>query len=269
MTDLPSIMTLLSPLSHTELSLGTDAKLRRIRLIVEGGPIEVPVISGNSIRGLLRRAAARTVLEVCDVPRESLSVRMFDLVFSGGAIESGARAGISIPIDELRHARDSYPPLALLGGSVGTHVIPGCVDVDMAIPIVAELEPWTGIPSSVSLWDCVQEIPYTHRDDRSDREEKSRTQMRYSVECLVPGLMLRHGARLHTDDPLLQGCFWDAVARVARERAIGGRGAVGHGRFSWTWQPDASLVDAYREHLREIAPQVRDFLGVAAATAVA
>jgi hypothetical protein len=262
MLSLPSTMTLLAPLVHSELTLGVDAKFRRVRYIIDGRPVDVPVLSGNSIRGLLRRAAARTTLELCEVAPESLGVRSFDLVFSGGAIDHGAKAGTAIPIDELRRARESFPPLHLFGGSVGAHVIPGCVDVDMATPITRELEPYTEIASDLSIWDCLQEVPYTHHDDRRDRDEKSRTQMRYSVECLAAGVQLAHGARLYTDDPILIGCFWDAVDRVARERPLGGRGAIGHGRFTWTWQPDRDLIDRYREHLVEIAPRVREFLGV-------
>lgn len=261
MRDLPSVMTLLSPLVHSELSLGTDAKLRRLRWIIDGRPVEVPVVSGNSIRGLLRRASARTVIEECGIGPQQLSVAAFDLLHSGGALEPGKGAGIDHPVDSLRRVRALLPPLGLFGGSVGSHVLPGLVDVDMALPIVRELEPWTGESSEISLWDCVQEIPYSRHDDRSDRDEQSRVQMRYSVEALVAGLRLRHGARLHTDDDVTVGCFWDAVSRVARERSVGGRGAIGHGRFTWTWQPDEPRIAAYRQHLRDHAGEIVDFLG--------
>jgi hypothetical protein len=255
-----SVMTLISPVAHTEVSLGTDAKFRRLRFLVDGRPIDIPVISGNSIRGLLRRAAARTVLEVLGVTREALNVDAFDLLFAGGALEKGA--GIAYPIDELRQARNALPPLATFGGSTHGHILAGQVDVDMAIPIARETELWTGIQADESLWDMMQEIPYAHRDDRDDREERSRTQMRYTVECLIPGVRLAHGATLRSDSIHVAGCFWDAVERVAAENRIGGKGATGHGRFEWTWRAPDGLVEAYREHLSGIADQAASFLGL-------
>ena len=254
------MITLLSPLQHSELTVGVDAKFRRVPFIGrDGARIEAPILSGNSIRGLLRRAAAKTVLEICDVPAESLSIETFDLVFAGGALDAGALVH-TVPLDEVREAQRVFPPLALFGGSLGTHVLPGNVHVDMAIPIVRELEPWTGVPSDVSLWDVVHELPYARRDERV-RDEKSRTQMRYTVECLAAGTMLAHGARLYTDDPVLIGCFWDAVDRVASERSLGGRGAIGHGRFKWTWTAPEGIVDEYQERLSEMREETSRFLG--------
>jgi hypothetical protein len=262
----PSVMTLLSPLQHTELTVGVDAKFRRVPFIGPGGArIEAPILSGNSIRGLLRRAAAKTVLEICDVPAESLSIETFDLVFAGGALDVGA-SGHTVPLDKVRAAQRAFPPLALFGGSLGAHVLPGSIHVDMAIPIVKELEPWTGVHSDVSLWDVMHEIPYARRDERV-RDEKSRTQMRYTVECLAAGTMLAHGARLYTDDPALIGCFWDAVERVAAERSLGGRGAIGHGRFEWTWTAPEGIVDEYREQLIETREETSRFLGAVAVQA--
>lgn len=258
---LPSTMEVLSPLTHTEVSLGTDAKFRRLKFIgPDGRPFHVPVVSGNSIRGLLRRCAARTIIDVCGIEPRSLSVTAFDLLHSGGGIAAGSTSGVAFPVDELRQARATLPPLALFGGAVHGHILQGQVMVDMAVPICQETAPWTGEESGVSLWDLVQEIPYTHRDDRDDRDEKSNVQMRYSVECLVPGTRLRHGAHLTTDDEVAVGCWWDAVARLAGERRVGGMGAVGHGAFSWTWQAPDGAVDRYRGFLADNQDQIRMWL---------
>ncbi len=241
-------------------SSGVDAKLRRIEFIVGGQRVPVPILSGNSIRGLLRRAAATTLLELMEVPRESLPVATFDLLFAGGALEKGS--GNDARVGEIRDLKRHVPVIGLFGGSAVNTIIAGMLEVDMAVPVVAEMEPWTGVASEVSVWDIVQEIPYTRRDDRDDREETSRTQMRYTVEAISPGTLMQHGARLRTSDPILVGCFWDAVERVARERGMGGKSAVGHGRFSWTWTAPDGAVDAYRDHVREHRDEAWAALGL-------
>lgn len=262
-TRYPSVMTLLTPLVHTERSTGVDAKLRRIEYLIGGDRIAVPVLSGNSIRGLIRRAAAQSFLEGIGAPRESLGVEAFDLLFTGGALEKGGSTGLDTRVSDIKALRRAIPPVGLLGGSAVSTILAGVVDIHMAIPIVKELEPWTGVTSDVSVWDITQEVAYTRRDDRDDREEKSRTQMRVTVEAISPGTRLQHGAVLRTTDPVLTGCFWDAVHRVTETRAMGGKGAVGHGLFTWTWQaPDDGCIDAYREHLTKIRDEAWSVLGL-------
>lgn len=261
-THLPSVMTLMSPLVHTERSTGVDAKLRRIEFVIAGVRVAVPILSGNSIRGLIRRAAAQAFLEGIGAPRESLSVEVFDLLFTGGALEKGGSSGLEARVSDIRNLRRVVTPVALLGGSAVSTILHGQVDIHMAVPIVRELTPWTGVESDVSVWDITQEISYTRRDDRDDRDEKSRTQMRMTVEAISPGVKLQHGAVLRTTDPVITGCFWDAVTRVAKTRAMGGKGAVGHGSFTWTWEAPEGAVDAYRAHLEAVKDEAWSFLGL-------
>src|SRR5690606_30413153 len=100
---------------------------------------------------------------------------------------------------------------------------------------------------------------YSRRDDLEEREEKG-AQMRYSVECLRPGVRLAHGLTFRTPDPVLRGCVWQAVARVATQR-LGGMGAKGHGAFTWTWEPNADEVSAYVAHVETTRDAIREALG--------
>jgi CRISPR type IV-associated protein Csf2 len=108
------------------------------------------------------------------------------------------------------------------------------------------------------LGELLEEIPYSRRDDLDEREEKG-AQMRYSVECLRPGVRLTHGLRLRTTDPILRGCLWCAVQRVSEQR-MGGLGAKGHGRFSWTWHPDAAAIETYVAHVETCREGIRAIL---------
>ena len=50
------VVTALSSISHIGETVGVNAKLRREKLVTPNGIEEVPVISGNSLRGQLRDA---------------------------------------------------------------------------------------------------------------------------------------------------------------------------------------------------------------------
>ena len=73
----------------------------------------------------------------------------------------------------------------------------------------------------------------------------------------VPGVL--SGLRLRTTDPILRGCLWRAVERVAEQR-MGGLGAKGHGRFTWTWQPDRAAIAAYADHIETCREGIRAIL---------
>src|SRR5690606_11524641 len=120
-----------------------------------------------------------------------------------------------------------------------------------------------------SVCDLLCEVSYTRRDDRSDDlgDDRSPVQMRYSYEALVPGTRLYHGLVVRTTDPLMLGCLADAVATCTQWRTLGGRAAIGHGRYTWTWEQTiadgfAEEAEAYRQHVRDHAGEIRDLLEI-------
>lgn len=259
MNDFPSVMTIVSPLAHTERSVGIDAKFRRIGYEIDGEVRRVPVVSGNAIRGLLRRAASQDLLERVGVERGSLSPAWVYLLMSGGTLSAGETRKVFDPA-YVRDVKRLIPPFGLFGGSMLGAILPGSVDVDMAVPITVETAAFVGAngDATMRLGELLEEIPYSRRDDLDEREEKG-AQMRYSVECLRPGVRLAHGLRLRTTDPILRGCLWRAVERVAEQR-MGGLGAKGHGRFTWTWQPDRAAIAAYADHIETCREGIRAIL---------
>lgn len=261
--DYPSIMTVLSPLAHSERTVGIDAKFRRIGMEIGGEIARVPVVSGNAIRGLLRRAAGRDLLARVEVERGTLAPAWIYLLSSGGTLSKGETRKVFDPA-YVRDLRRMIPPLGLFGGSLQGAILPGSLDVDMALPIVAETAAFTGAAdATMRLADLLEEIPYSRRDDLEDREARgentSAVQMRYSVECLRPGVRLAHGLVLRTTDAVLRGCLWRAVELVAQAR-MGGKGGTGHGRFAWTWEPAPEEIAAYAAHVETHRDRIRDHL---------
>jgi hypothetical protein len=266
-SDYPSVMTILSPLAHSERTVGIDAKFRRLGMQIGGRIERVPVLSGNSIRGLLRRASGRDLLARVGVERGTIAPAWIYLLASGGTLSKGETRKVFDPA-YVRELRRLIPPFGLFGGSLQGSILPGSIDVDMAVPIVSETAAYTGAQdATMRLADLLEEIPYTRRDDLEDRDarkaDESVVQMRYSVECLRPGSRLAHGLRFRTTDPVLRGCLWRAVAIVAESR-MGGMGGRGHGRFSWTWEPEGDEIAAYVKHVEEHSARIRDLISGAA-----
>ena len=173
------VVTALTSISHIGDSHGVNAKLRREKFVQPDGTVEeVPVISGNSLRGILRDRGMLHMLKqlgygVNDETGEvtGLSLPAFYFLFSGGALTKDAGRGIDV--DEARKWRSTIPLVSLFGGAMGNQIMPGQVKVGKLIPICQETrhlipERFVDGMGEVSIWDLVQEEAYTRRDDEKN-----------------------------------------------------------------------------------------------------
>jgi CRISPR type IV-associated protein Csf2 len=187
-------VTALSSISHIGDSHGVNAKLRREKIVQSDGTVEeVPVISGNSIRGILRDRGMLHMLKALGygVNEETgdvtgLSLAAFYFLFSGGALTKDAGRGIDV--DEARKWRETIPLVALFGGAMGNQIMPGQVKVGKLIPICAETahlvpERFVNGAGETSIWDLCQEEAYTRRDD--EKNEKLRQLIAPDVRGLL------------------------------------------------------------------------------------
>lgn len=175
------IMTALTSISHIGDTFGVNAKLRREKVAqIDGTVEEVPIISGNSLRGILRdrgmlhmlRALGYGVNEETGEVR-GLSLPAFYFLFSGGALTKNAGRGLDI--DEARRWRDLIPLVALFGGAMGNQIMPGKTKIGKAIPICQEtihLVPPRFVNGFKveSIWELCQEEAYTRRDDEKSEQ---------------------------------------------------------------------------------------------------
>jgi CRISPR type IV-associated protein Csf2 len=170
-------MTGLTSISHIGDTHGVNAKLRREKIVQPDGTVEeVPVISGNSIRGILRDRGMLHMLRTLGYGVEAgevvtgLSLAAFYFLFSGGALTKTGSRGLDI--DEARKWREAIPLVALFGGAMGNQIMPGKVKIGKAIPICAEtlhLIPERFVNGNIqSVWDMCQEEAYTRRDDEKN-----------------------------------------------------------------------------------------------------
>ena len=142
---LKGTVTALSSISHNGgESFGIDSLLRREKFVQPDGSVEeVPVISGNGVRGSLRD---RGMLHMCrllgygtdeQVGRiRGLTIGAFHFLFSGGSLS--ADGGKTINIERARELRGLIPLVSIFGGAMGNQIMPGKLDMGKMIPICAE-----------------------------------------------------------------------------------------------------------------------------------
>jgi len=263
---LEGTITALTSISHLGGTLGTRSLLRREKVIQPNGEVEeVPIISGNGLRGLLRDRGMLHMLKQLGygVNEETgevvgLSLQAFYFLFSGGILESTPDYGLDL--ESARRWRELVPLISLFGGAARNQILPGKLKVGKAIPIcqeTAHIIPQRFLPQSLlSIWDLIQEEAYTRKDDEKSEELRvfivpedrelvevrkrleeelgrkigPKQQMRYHIETLAAGTQFYW--ELIVDDPTLLEL--DALVVVLGEFAkypfIGGRSSVGLGK---------------------------------------
>lgn len=181
-------VTALTSVSHIGETRGINSMLRREKVAMPDATVEeIPIISGNSMRGLLRD---RGMLHMCralgyGVNEETgevkgLSLPAFYFLFSGGALTKDAGRGLDV--DLARRMRELIPLVGVFGGAVGNQIMPGKVKIGKLIPLcqeTAHLVPLRFISDDVkcgdktervarllpSVWNLLQSEPYTRKDD--------------------------------------------------------------------------------------------------------
>lgn len=254
--------TALEPIIHGgDRTGGTVTEFRR-ELVRVGDYFErLPVISANSIAGILRDMAAFWSLDQIGIDTIK-DLRAFDLLTSGGALTKiGTEKYVNL--FEEKKLRELFPVISLMGGSVGNRIIGGKLDVDRWVPVCAEmksalLEELWPLAERWHIEDLLQEVQFTRRDDKKNRDWQSRlapetldawqrqkeafdmnddapapgapTSMRYGFEALAQGTVLSVGFTLRNPTPVELGVFFGALSYFAERPKIGGRGARGFGR---------------------------------------
>lgn len=262
-------ITALSSIAHSGgMSFGINTKLRREKFVQpDGGVEEIPVLSGNGLRGLLRDVG---MLHMCKkigygVDTETgeingLSLQAFYFLFSGGALSSDASGAIDIKT--ARKLRELIPLVGIFGGAVGNQIMPGKLKIGKALPICEEtihLLPGSCRNGELkSIWDYLQEEMYTRKDDEKDEhkrhliepspqleqgkidleEAKEKTlapdvpkqQIMYYVETLAPGTKFYWDIILDDVTDIEFEAFVTTLLEFSKRPFVGGKSNVGLGK---------------------------------------
>jgi CRISPR type IV-associated protein Csf2 len=199
--------TALTSISQIGETGGVNARLRRERIVLPDGTVEeIPIISGNSIRGILRDRGMLHMLRTLGygVNEETgevfgLPLAAFYFLFSGGALTKTGSRGLDL--DEARRWRELIPLVSVFGGAMGNQIMPGKLRVGKFIPLCAEtlhLIPDRYHAECCSIWDLCQVEAYTRRDD--EKNETLRALIDPNERALLEASAARQ-RQLLLDDP--------------------------------------------------------------------
>ena len=224
-------ITVMTPLHHGgDEKTGSTPMLRAIDVISNGKRVRVPYVSGNAIRGRLRRLLYKDMLAICgldDVPKKAVHI-----LASGGVLELGESTG-RLDLDLRNRVRDTIPMAKLLGCSIGNQIIPGRLVVGHAVPLAQET---CGLmtPEFSGEWPPIRQLVgeefITRRDEVREREEdEAAVQMKVDFEVLLPGTQLYHYFQLEDADAICEATLARAIKLWTESPFIGGRAASGFG----------------------------------------
>lgn len=246
---LEGVCTALSSISHNGgESNGITTQLRREKIVQHNGKvIEIPIISGNSIRGTIRDLAAIDILTKHDDIKVEVDADSFNLLFSGGSLENVGEKNLDI--EKVRQLRKDIPMLSVLGCSIGNIIIPGKVDIGKLIPICQETlsiipKAFHGNEEIKTVWEYCQTEMYTRKDDTKDENKREFIkqedltselkggQMMYNIETLAAGTRFYWKICLRDTTDIETGSFLSMLQKWGTQSSqVGGNGRVGHGKL--------------------------------------
>lgn len=247
-------LTALSSIAHGGDNRGTITLLRRELVNTPDGLIHVPVISGNSLRGRLRRVGEELLRDVVGYegllhPAAAHALR------GGGALAK--TGGEPLSGSRLHQLRTLVPQIGVFGAAGGGTIINGCLDVGKVVPHLSETAHITGVATDRSAFTATQLEPYTRQDDSSSHDfdgviaptadpteltfdssgrpdvvaPPSGNQMRYHLETFPAGTVFSTWLRLRRPTPLEASFFCDVLDTFITDGRLGGRVGIGHGQI--------------------------------------
>jgi CRISPR/Cas system CSM-associated protein Csm3 (group 7 of RAMP superfamily) len=230
---------------------------------------DVPYISGNAIRGKMRRLA---MLDFCnrigitnDVIKNDgtqIPVMMYHRLFTGGHItESTAYENVEQREEYLR----MLPMLAVFGSAIGTMTIQGKLivsDADLHC-----LENGTGDESYYRYMDIEfgtrldSEKTETDVAIKQGAKETPTTQMIYHHEVVIPNSVFSCGFALRfTESPVVVSAFYHALQLLRDNAFLGGKSATGHGEVAFEYTIPEGATDTYTSYLEQNKDTMREWL---------
>lgn len=265
------ILEAATPVAHHAENLGNMSILmRRKQRLPTGEFIDLPVVSGDSMRHGLREAGMLAYMEAAGL--KDLTTAALRLLFAGGQITGSSGGGVSI--SGYREMVELCPPLGLLGGCVNNRMIPGRMTVDEAVLICEEtvpvLPPWVGQwladsgavaspmrshveevmrvrmdptsrPERVAMLSASEQTAVEQRIalsekasgelDHVGKAENASTIMPRSFERIAAGSLLYWQVRANTYGELDHDTFHVMLGRFLGDLWVGGKRGTGHGNL--------------------------------------
>lgn len=149
---------------------GNVAAFRRFKVVQPSGKVvEIPHVSGNSVRGKLRDVAAKHMLDLLgeDGSPHKVDLKIFQLLFSGGSLGAGTNAD---DVEKYRQMRENLVHVSLFGGAWGNAILSGKMKINPLLPIAKETahvipEKWHGEGELPSIFTYLQLEMFTRKEN--------------------------------------------------------------------------------------------------------
>jgi CRISPR/Cas system CSM-associated protein Csm3 (group 7 of RAMP superfamily) len=261
------VLTALSPVFHGgSEKTGAVVLLNRLKFIVDGKPTDVPIISGNQVRGRLRRLLTKDFLDLVgyemDLSQKKYQ-KLYHTLFAGGVLTEVEEEESGVVDLNLKSRIVKYIlPLRLFGCSYANQMIEGRILVGHLLPICRELREYTGVDSDVSFYQLIARSFQTRRDELrvtapSEEEEEPAVQAIVEYECFAPGTRFYHEIVLETtrqEERLDLSTLYRAVKLWQQVPYIGGKSSIGFGKleieYEWPTRVDDSVYLEFVEKNR-------------------
>lgn len=225
-----------SSIVHGAETLGTVTYLRRERFLLPDGSFEqIPVISGNALRGLLRDTAADLWWKSVGEPKLTLAV--MHALWSGGALAK--IAGDPLTGSRLAEVKNVCPVVGVFGTAGGGRIVGGALQVGKLIPVCAEtshlLPEHLRLGNLPSIWDLTQLEYYSripNEFDSDPTEEESSRLARFGVETFVAGTKFHSWISLTWPTQIEEAFFREVLDLFTANPRVGGMSRSGHGRLA-------------------------------------
>lgn len=260
------VVTALSSITHNGGEKnGITSLLRREKFILLDGDFEdIPLISGNSIRGQLRDIGMYYMLqrlgygiEEKDGSVSGLPLAAFDFLFSGGALTSKGNAPLDI--EYFRRMREIIPLVGLFGGAIGNSIMPGKIKVGKMIPIAEEtlhiIPEKFRFKENKSVWQYCQLEMYVRKDDekneklrgmiegetrkmladpdkRGEVRKSGPQQMMYYIETIAAGTKFYWKIILEDVTDVEFEAFLTTILQWSKFATVGGKSGTGLGEIA-------------------------------------
>ncbi len=240
------IIKALGPIAHGDMSTsnsyGAYMNFRRLPFIHNGKIIEVPVISGNSIRSTLRRCLTREFIDSIALEKKlspSTYDRFYRAIACGGNLEKEIDRTISPT--RLREIRTLIPMLSCFGAALYRYMLSGVVNTGFAILKCAELG-----NAELRIADQLTDVGMVKNPSLPDVSP-----MPHNTESIVPGAQFTCEITFAPQTTEVEkSCLLHGLSLI---EVVGGQSSRGFGRVAISPAPFDDAL--YIEWLRNISDE--------------